>query len=240
MRRVEGLGWAAAALAVLATSAAAQEQDEDPRRVTVTATAQVERTPERAIALLAVESQAETARAASQQNAASMEAVIAALRGLGIEGANVRTVSYQLNPVYIPAQRGETGPRISGYRAVNMVQVRVDSLARLGGVIDASIEAGANRVANLHFELRDEEAARLEAVEEAVRKAGREAAAVAAAAGQRLGPPLDIQTSTHIPMPGPMYDRVAVMAEAQASTPVEAGTISIQASVTISYRLEMP
>jgi uncharacterized protein YggE len=241
MRTIEGLGLALAATAVVSAVAAAQEQREEPRRLTVTATAMVERAPERAVALLAVESQAETAQAASQQNATSMEQVIAALRSAGVEGANVRTVSYQLNPVYIPAQRGETGPRISGYRAVNMVQVRVDALDRLGPIIDAAIAAGANRVASLSFELRDAEAARLEAVQDAVRKAAREAEAVASAAGQRLGPPLDIQTSTHMPMPGPMYERVAMAAaDVQASTPVEAGTISIQATVTIVYQLEMP
>ena len=232
-----------AALGLLAGPVWAQEQPrEEPRRLTVNATAEVERPPERATLVLAVESQAETAQQTSQQNATSMERLIAALRRMGIQGAAVRTLSYQLSPVYIPAQRGETGQRISGYRAVNMVEAKVDSLARLGPVIDGAIEAGANRVASLQFELRDPEAARLEAIEQAIGKAAREAEVVARASGQRLGPPLDIQTSSNVPYPRAMFaDRAVAFEAAQmAPTPIEGGSITIMASVTIVYRLDMP
>lgn len=228
-------------LLFLGTQLAAQEQREEPRRLTVNASAELERAPERAMLLLAVESQAESAQDASRQNAQSMEQVIAALRRAGIEGEAVRTHSYQLNPVYIPPERGESGPRISGYRAINMVEVRVDSLDDLGPLIDAAIAAGANRVANLHFELRDPESARLEAIEQAVEKAAREAEVVARASGQRLGPPLDIQTTAHFPMLRADYaERAVAMDAAQVATPIEEGTITIVASVTIVYRLDMP
>lgn len=237
MRGIRGI--ALAALPLMAGPLAGQEREE-PRTVTVNASAQVERAPDRAIALLAVESEAATAQAASQQNARSMEGVIAALRQLGIAGEMVRTTGYQLHPVYIPAERGETGPRISGYRALNMVEVRVDSLPRLGEIIDAAIGSGANRVASLRFELRDTESARLAAIEEAVRRAAREAGVVASAAGQRLGPPLTIQTSSDMPFPRPMYaaERAIAMDVAQATTPIETGTLTITANVTIVYRLE--
>lgn len=231
-----------AALAFVGVPVAAQEQPrEEPRTITVNAMAQVERAPDRAVAMLAVESEGETAQAASQQNAQRMEAVIAALRNLGIQGEAVRTTSYQLIPEYVPAQRGETGRRIAGYRALNMVEVRVDSLPRLGAIVDAAIGAGANRVANLSFELRDSESARLEAIEQAVQKASREAEVVARAAGQRLGLPQSIQTSSDVPFPRPMYAARAMdMEVAQASTPVEPGTLRITANVTIVYRIEQP
>lgn len=231
----------AIALTALVTSPLVAQQNEQPRTLTVNATAEIERTPERADVLLAVESQADNARDASTQNAESMDAVIAALRQAGIPAASIRTTSYSLNPVYIPAQRGETGPRISGYRAVNMVEVRVDSLPRLGAVIDAAIGAGANRVASLRFDLRDPEAARLEAIEQAVAKARREAEVVARAAGQRLGPPLNISTSSDMGYPQPMYAQRAVamdMPTAPPPTPIEAGTLTVNASVNIVYRLD--
>lgn len=232
-------GFAFAALALLAGPLAAQEREE-PRTVTVNAVAQVERAPDRAVGLLAVESQAETAQAASQQNAQTMESVIAALRSAGISGDVIRTTGYQLNPVYIPAQRGESGERISGYRAVNMVEIKVDSLPRLGAIIDAAIGAGANRVASLRFELRDMDGARLEAIAQAVEKGRREAEVVARAAGQQLGLPMSIHTSSDFPYPQPMYamERSVAMNAPQASTPIETGTLTITANVTLVYRLE--
>src|SRR5690606_12584202 len=108
-------------------------------------------------------------------------------------------------------------PRVGGYRAVNMVEIRVDSLDELGAIIDAAIAAGANRVASLHFELQDMESARLEAIGLAVEKARREAEVVARAAGQRLGLPHSIQTSSEVPFPRPMYaERAVAMDMAQA------------------------
>lgn len=240
MTRITGIALAALALGALPL-AAQQEERDDPRTVTVNASARVERAPDRAVATVAVETQAETAEAASQQNAQSMDAVLAALRNLGVSGEAMRTTGYRLNPVYIPAERGETGPRVGGYRAVNMVEIRVDSLDELGAIIDAAIAAGANRVASLHFELQDMESARLEAIGLAVEKARREAEVVARAAGQRLGLPHSIQTSSEVPFPRPMYaERAVAMDMAQAQTPIESGTVTVTAHVTIVYLLETP
>jgi uncharacterized protein YggE len=232
------------ALALLFPVAAAAQQQppaEQPRTLHVTGTGTVEREPDRAVVMLAVESEGPTAREASQANATLMEAVVAAIRAAGIPARNIRTTSYQLNPVYSrpPANEGGT-PRISGYRAMNMVNVTVDSLARVGPVIDAAIDAGANRVHHLSFELRDQDAARREAIERAVAVARAEAEAVAAAAGQRLGEPLTITTSTMLPPPSPRmpYAMDMVAAEARAQTPVEAGTLEVQATVNIVYKLE--
>lgn len=230
-----------ALLVPASTLAAQQPPAEQPRTLNVTGVGTVERDPEKAVVLLAVESEAATAREASQQNAQRMEAVIAAVRRLNIAARDVRTVSYQLNPVYSrpPQQEGGT-PRISAYRAVNMVQVSVDTLARVGPVIDAAIGAGANRVANLSFELRNRDEARLAAIEQAVQAARREAEAVARAAGQQLGEPLSITTSTMFPEPrpyAPMMEAAAAMRQA-ADTPIEGGTLTVQATVHIVYKLE--
>jgi len=211
------------------------------RTVVVSANATVEREPERAVLLLAVESTGGTARVAAQANATKMDALVAALRRLGISGPNVRTTAYELQPQYSQPDRQNPGAqtRIVGYRAVNMVQVTVDTVTRVGGIIDATIQAGANRVAGLNFELRDPDAARVDALRRAVAKARAEAEAIAQAAGQRLGDPLTIITSGYAE---PRMYRRDMMAEAVMSapppTPIEPGTLSIGASVTITYRLE--
>lgn len=229
-------------LVALPLQARAQQPDRPGERtVVVSATATVEREPERAVVLLAVESTGQTARAATQANATRMDAVIAALRRLGLSGRNVRTTSYQLHPEYARQDRGNEAapPRIIGYRASNMVQVTVDTIARVGGVIDAAIAAGANRVANLHFELRDPQAARTEALRLAVARARSEAEAMAQAGGGRLGPVLNMTTGSFA-IPRYAADMaVAEMRMAQAApTPIEPGTLSVMANVTVTFRLE--
>ena len=228
-----------------AVSPVAAQQTPTERTVVVNASATVEREPERAVIMLAVESTGTTARQAAQANATRMDAVIAALRRLGLTGGAVRTVSYELQPEYArdrervePADRNAP-PRIVGYRAINMVQVTVDTVARAGGVIDAALQAGANRVANLSFELRDELAARLESLRLAVSRARSEAEAMAQAAGNRLGPALNITTGGYAI---PRYGRAAAMDMAMQApappTPIEGGMLSITAHVTVTFRLE--
>jgi uncharacterized protein YggE len=235
----------AMALVVPVTGVAQTTPPQPPERtVTVSATAEVEREPERAVILLAVESPAANAQQAANANATKMDALVAALRRLGISGPKIRTVSYELQPQYA-SERPQPGerqgpPRITGYRAINMVQVTVDTVARAGGVIDAAIAAGANRVAGLSFELRDPQAARNEALRLAVTRARSEAEVMADAAGQRLGVPLNITTGGYAV---PKYARAMdMMMEAQQApappTPIEAGTLTIHANVTIVYKLE--
>jgi uncharacterized protein YggE len=230
-------------LTVIPIALRAQEPETrpQPRTLHVTGVGTIEREPERANILLAVESLESTARQASQANATKMDAVLVALRRLGIMPPRVKTISYYLRPEYA-ADRGGREPRIVGYRAVNMVQVRVDTITRVGAVIDAAIGAGANRVANLSFELRDPDAARIEALRIAVSKARAEAQAIAAAAGQRLGPPLTIHSSYQ---PIPYMDMQRGMAEMAAAvpappTPIEPGMVSLMATVSIAYRLDNP
>lgn len=216
---------------------AAPHPEPQPRTLTVSAVGTVELEPEQGVVMLAVESEAQTAQAAADANAQRMTRLMAALRQAGVPERNIRTTSYELRPEYTREDRGAAAPRITGYRAVNMVQVTVDEVPRIGPVIDAAIASGANRVTNIRFELRDPESAHLEASAAAVRNARRQAEAIAAAAGERLGPALSINTSGYSPSPPqPVYAR-AEMAMQDASTPIEGGTLTVMASVHIVYRL---
>jgi uncharacterized protein len=227
---------------VPALATAQQPSAEQPRTITVNATGTVERDPEQGVALLAVESEANNARAAADANARKMTELVAALRRGGLTDRQIRTVSYELRPEYERGERGAEPRRIASYRAINMVQITVDTVARLGGIIDAAIASGANRVASIRFQLRDPHAAHLEAVQIAVRNARREAEAVAQAAGQRLGPPININTGGFQPPPPmPMYRMDAMeMAAAQAATPVESGTLAVTAHVNVVFRIDNP
>ena len=149
---------AALALSIVPAVAAAQQPPpsaEQPRTITVNASGTVEREPEQGVVLLAVESEAANARAAADANAQKMTQLLTALRRSRLTDRQIRTVSYELRPEYERRERGQEPPRIVSYRAVNMVQITVDTVARLGSVIDAAIAAGANRVANIRFQLRD-------------------------------------------------------------------------------------
>jgi len=237
----------AVGLLLPACAARAQEPGAAPapprdRTITVTGTGVVEREPDQAVIMLAVETSAQTADAAARANAETMERVIAALRRLGLTQDRIRTVSYQLHPEYArdeprPGQSYE--PRVVGYRAMNMVRVTLDEIARVGEVIDAALGAGANRVTGLSFQLRDPERARNDALALAVQNARAEAQTLASALGETLGPALDVSTTGRVPPPVPYMMDTAARAEVLSAmvTPIEPGTLRVEATVTIVYRL---
>lgn len=226
-------------LLAAAPAAAQVPAAEQPRTLTVNAIGTIEREPEQGVVVLAVESEASNAQAAATANAQRMAQLNAALRRANIPERSIRTISYELRPEYSREDRGQAAPRITGYRAINMVQVTVDEVARLGSIIDVAIGSGANRVANIRFQLRDMQAAQNEALGIAMRNARAQAAAIAEAAGERLGPPLNISTGGFIgPQPPmPMYARAEMM---DVATPIEGGTLTVQANVNVVYRLIDP
>lgn len=206
----------------------------------VSATGEVEVSPDRARVAFAVETEAETAGDAAEENARRMDRVHGALRGTDLPGLRLETFGYALRPRYARPDRGDEPPRIVGYRALNHVRATVDDVDAVGALIDAGTGAGANRVESLEFEVSNSEEARLEALRRAVAKARREAEAVAGAMDADLGPALEVQAGTDQPLPlrySVPSPAIFEAARQAPETPVEAGTRTVSATVTIRYRL---
>ncbi len=204
--------------------------------VEVTGYGEVTVDPDRVETSFAVETEAESARAATTKNAERMEAVIAALRDTELEGLRIETHGYNLQPRYRRANSNEPrANRIVGYQALNNVRVSVADISTAGPLIDAAIDAGANRVASLVFLATETEQARLEALRMAVENARREAEIIAQAMGVPLGPPLEVR-GTPAPVPR-LQARASLAMAAEALTPVEPTRQTVRATVTIRYRL---
>jgi uncharacterized protein YggE len=173
-----------------------------------------------------------------------MDAFIRALRKLGLGQDQIRTIGFSVDPEYdysagTPRQPGED--RLIGYRARNIVQVTTNDVAQVGNNIDVAITAGANRVTNLSFQLRDPEAARQEALRLAVGKAHSEAETIAAALGRRLGPALAASSTGAFAPPRPLQMRAmagTTFEMANAAPPIEPGLLEIDAQVSVIYTLE--
>lgn len=192
--------------------------------------------PDRAMISVAVESQGETAAAAGAENAKKQTRVIDAVKAAGIAAAQIRTVGYNVFPEY--AQAAGKGPRVTGYRAHNTVQVEVRNIESVGKVIDAVLAAGATNLGSLSLFASNTDAARREALQKAVAKARSDAEAVATAAGGSLGALLELTTEP-FGNPQPIFRNLA-MAEARvamaAPTPIETGEMTVQAVVHIRWQ----
>jgi uncharacterized protein YggE len=233
------------ALAMLAAPALLQGQqprpaEAGPRTIRVIGTGQAQAAPDEAHLDFGVETTAPTAQAAAQQNAEAMERVIRALVAAGIPRNEIRTHNFSVFPDYAQPRPGTEEPTLRGYRVTNLVTARTERIAQVGGLIDAALAAGANRVHGVRFGLKNAEAVRAEAIRDAVAKARADAASIAAALGVRLGPVLDASTAGGTP---PVFARLEMaqardFAGAAAPTPIEAGEQTVTATVTLVYGVD--
>jgi uncharacterized protein len=224
------------ALAMFNGKALAQDgPDRNPRpSIRATGEAIVTAKPDQAQIDLGVVTQAQNAQDAASQNAQRLEAVISALRKALGQGTDIKSVGYSLSPNYRYPERGGQ-PTITGYTASNIIQVKTTDLAQVGKVIDTAIQAGANNIQALRFMLKDEQAARTQALREAALKARAKADALASALGLKIQRVLFVEESAQS-APIPIYARAAMEASV-AQTPVEPGTIDVRATVTLTVEV---
>jgi uncharacterized protein YggE len=237
MRRILKLSAIALALAApLAAPAAGEEKDMEIPVLTVSGSGTARVAPDEATVRLGVLAQAPTAREAQAQVNRSAQAVLDALRQLGVAPERIQTTGLSLNPQYAQG-RPDEGPRITGYQAANTVSVRLDDLAKVGPAIDAGLASGANNLDGVDFGLRDDGAAKAAALADAVQSARGKAEALARALKVRLVEILEVAEGGVSISPPPTVFRGRAMASAMVATPVSAGEVGVEASVTIRWRI---
>lgn len=207
-----------------------------PATIRVTGQADVSQTPDRVYIDVGVTTQAQKSEAAAARNASRVSAVIAALKRAAGPGAQLTTTEYSVGPNYNYPRDGGT-PTVVGYTVSNVVRVRLDDLRKIGPVIDAATQAGSNNVQNVRFALRDERAPRSEALREAALSARQDADALADALGLKVVRVLTVEEQSGGVRQPLVYPRAMKMAAAAAPTPVEAGSIDINAAVTLTVEV---
>ena len=183
--------------------------------------------PDQALLDVGVVTNGVTAQDASQQNASLSITVQAALSKVLGSAGTLQTVSYYVTPRYSSTPNQPSV--IVGYTASNTVRVTTTDLTQIGLLIDAANQAGANSVGGLSFGLQNPEPLVEQALTQATKQATAHAAAIAAGLGGKLGAVLSAQE-------GSSYAPIVVGAAGAgpaATTPVQTGTVTVYATVTI-------
>lgn len=225
------------AIALLAAvPAAAQSQPPLPPdlpTVTVRGEGIVKMAPDRAMVRVGAESRSRDPKEAQNANATAMSAVLQKITAAGIPKDAVRTVVVSLQQEY-DFSSGRQVPR--GYLARNVVEVRVDDLAKLGEVLDAGVSSGATTIQGLQFDLKERSKVEREALTLAVADATARAESAAAGARRVVDRVLRIDETMQGPVMRPQAEfRMAAEAvAAQPATPVAEGEIEIRAMVVLT------
>ncbi len=227
-----------AALLMLSALPVALAEESEDRVLTATGSAQVMIEPDYATAVLGISSYSETVAAAQAQNATQMTALLEALEKAGVAKENIQTSHFSVYPVYssdhaslsYPQSEGEA----TGYRVENSVQVTLRDLSGIGRILDAAVEAGANQNYGISFDSTKRGEAYDKALQEAVKEAQRKAGLMAQAAGCQLGV-LEELVEQGGGYGGGVY--MKSMMDTAASTPIMSGTLTVEATVLVTYRL---
>lgn len=209
-----------------------------PATIQVTGQAKVSEAPDRVYIDIGVTTQAQKSEAAAAQNASRLSAVIAAVKRAAGPSAQLTTTQYSVSPNYNYPRDGGT-PALVGYTVSNVVQARLDDLRKIGPVIDAATQAGSNNVQDIRFALRDEAAPRREALREAALSARQDAETLAAALGLEVVRVQSVgeQGPSVVPIYPMAMGGLRMQAAAAPATPVERGTIDVNATVTLTVEV---
>ncbi len=175
---------------------------------------------------------------AVQKNTEKMNSVVAKLKELEIEEKDIKTTSYRLNPVYdYNRQTGEQ--TLAGYDVYQEVTVKIRQLDKVGEVIEATTNAGANQVGNISFTIDDEEAVKKEAREEAVDKAKKKAKEIAKLTGIKLGKLVNVYESDgSVPIYRTYsYDSMAMEGIGGGAPDIQVGENEVKLEVTLVYEV---
>lgn len=222
--------------ASLLTSTVVSAQTPQPDVVVVSGEGLVKSAPDQAWVTLVVESRSRNSRDAQSQTSQTMTAVQQKLAGAGIPKDAIRTIAVDLN---IDAEwvNGRQVPK--GYVSRNVIEVRIDDVAKVGDVMDAAVASGVTAVQGVRFDLKQRESLEREALKRATADARQRAEAAAAGAGRAIDRVIRVEEPGARPMPPPQQMMMMRQVAAdQAQTPVVAGEIEIRANVTLTATLK--
>lgn len=208
------------------------------RTLSVSGTGTAYLTPDIAYLYLGVHTEKQTAAEAVAENNGQTQGVIKALKDFGIDAKDIRTTNFSIWPQdkYDPQTNLPSGQKT--YAVDNTVYVTVRDISKLGDLLDTIVNAGANTVNSIQFDVADKDAATKDARAAAVKDAAVKAQELADAAGVKLG---QLQSVSFVDnQPIPFFDGKGGggAAPAAANVPIQPGQLNLTVTVTAMYEIK--
>lgn len=219
-----------------ACSPSAAPSPENMRTMSVNGVGRVTIVPDMATINIGVRTESEAVADALEGNTAQANAIARVLKNMGIEEKDIQTSNFNIYPSerYDP-MTGQVQGRF--FVVENTVNVTVRDLTSLGEVLNAVVEAGANSIYGISFNVEDRAAAVAEARALAIEDAKAKANDIATAAGVELGEIMSISVYEGS-VPFAYYDAKGGAFAVEAEVPIAAGTLSITMEANLSYSIK--
>jgi uncharacterized protein len=211
----------------------------ETRTITISGEGKVVAKPDIAQISVSVITQDKTVSKVIKSNTEKMNGVIAKMKALGIDGKDITTSGYNLNPIYNYPEN--LPPTISGYSLEQTLSLKIRNLDLVDNVIDDATANGANNVYGLTFKLDDDTEVMNQAREKAFAEARKKADMMAKSAGVKLGDVYTFSEGYDTPSPVRYYAKteMAVGGASDMSAPdIQSGSQEYTVTISITYEIE--
>jgi hypothetical protein len=203
------------------------------RVVAATGTAQKSFVPDTAHLDLGVQTDAPTVQKAQQDNMATMNGVLAALKAAGVKSEDIQTSSFYVNQNFDYSSGKSSIP--TGWRVSNTVTVTTKP-ETVSAIIDATSKAGVNIFNSISFDIGNREELKAGLMKDAVANARAKALGTLAGTTHTLGDIVSIAADWS--GPSVVTSGAGGMGGYAVSVPVEAGTNVLSVSVSVTFELD--
>lgn len=198
--------------------------------ISVTGTGTVIAKPDIAYIQVGYEAHNKIALTAQNEAKTKMAGIIKLLKAQGVKDADLKTTNISLYKTadYVKEVKNEY------YVAVNTVEITIRDLDSIGNLIDTAANSGSNQLGSVRFSIENQEKYQIQAITLALKNASNKANAIATFSDIKIGKPSRISENSY--GGGMIYREASTMAKADIATPVEVGTINIEATVNVEYK----
>ncbi len=202
--------------------------------IAISAEGKVTALPDIATISVGVQTENKAVSAAQKENSTKMNAIIEKVKSFGVASEDIKTSNYSIYPQYDYVN----GRQIErGYMVTQNIDVKVRNLDKIGDILAAVGDLGANQVGGVSFTIDEPEDLRQQARLKALEAAKKKAQALADAAGVKLGKVVGFSENEGY-VPSPMYyAKDAAMGMGGGTPSIQSGSQDVIVNVTVLYEI---
>jgi len=218
-------------------------EQQNQNQITVSGQGKVYVKPDVALVSLGVTATGSTVADVTKANTDKMNAVIAAVKALGVDEKDIQTTNYNLTPNYeiqpmIYSYPVRNSNNITGYTLDQNVQVKIRDFTKVGDILSQATAKGANLVGSLQFTIDNPEQFKEQARAKAIAQAKANANNLVKESGINLGKLINVYEN-YVAYPV-MYSAKAMGGGVADSAPVptvEPGQQEVNVTINLTYKV---
>jgi len=205
--------------------------------VTIGGEGKVTAKPDVAKVQLGIVTEGATVKDIQKKNTEKMNAIISALKGMGIKSEDLQTENYNLNPRY---DWTDGKQNLIGYVVSQNLSVKIRDLDKAGDVIAKGGELGSNQIGGIQFVIDDPKALEAQARDKAIDDARQKADVLAKKLGLQVAKVISFNESSGNvipPQPYLMMDKAMASGEAAPAPQIEPGSQEVISNVSVTFEV---